>query len=294
MAIFVTGDTHGSQNYYGAGFDGFMTRLNTMNFPEQKELTKDDYVVICGDFGGVWNYTEESASERYSLDWLEKKPFTTLFVPGNHENYDRLTGLNDPKLIDSWMYDNSSEEEKQKIVSGYPQKLWHGGMVRELRQSVLMLERGFVFNINGKKCFAFGGAASHDIYHGIIKAEEFDSLHDIHNECKKMDDDGRSMYRINHISWWEQEMPSQMEMEMGWAMLEDEKYKVDFIFTHDGPISLVRYLTHSSNPDALTKYFEEVKNKVDYKHWFFAHHHRNFTFPGGKDHVLYEQIIQIA
>ena len=23
-------------------------------FPEQKEMTKEDFVIICGDFGGIW------------------------------------------------------------------------------------------------------------------------------------------------------------------------------------------------------------------------------------------------
>ena len=54
MAIYVTGDTHGSQPHGWLSVDGFMHRLNTTSFPEQKELGKEDYVVICGDFGGVW------------------------------------------------------------------------------------------------------------------------------------------------------------------------------------------------------------------------------------------------
>ena len=74
--IFVTGDTHGD----------WMTRLNSHSFPEGVELTKDDYVIICGDFG-LWHDTKE---ERHNLEWLDNKPFTTLFVCGNHENYDRL------------------------------------------------------------------------------------------------------------------------------------------------------------------------------------------------------------
>ena len=44
--IFVTGDTHGEHDIH---------KLNTIGFPEQKGLTRDDYVIICGDFGGVWN-----------------------------------------------------------------------------------------------------------------------------------------------------------------------------------------------------------------------------------------------
>jgi hypothetical protein len=53
-------------------------------------MTKADYVIICGDFDGVWAKDEESKEEKYNLDWLNNKPFTTLFVDGNHENIDWL------------------------------------------------------------------------------------------------------------------------------------------------------------------------------------------------------------
>lgn len=49
MAIYVTGDTHGAKQYGFCSVDGFMHRLNIDSFPEQKMMTKDDYVVICGD-----------------------------------------------------------------------------------------------------------------------------------------------------------------------------------------------------------------------------------------------------
>ena len=77
--IYVTGDIHAEPD-----------RFNTENFPEQKEMTKDDYVIICGDFGGVWNKDGESKMETSALDGLDGKAFTTLFVDGNHENFDRL------------------------------------------------------------------------------------------------------------------------------------------------------------------------------------------------------------
>ncbi len=77
--IYITGDCH--RNF---------ERFNTENFPEQKEMTKDDYVIICGDFGGVWDKDVSGKEEAWWLNWLEKKPFTTLFVDGNHENFDRL------------------------------------------------------------------------------------------------------------------------------------------------------------------------------------------------------------
>lgn len=293
MAIFVTGDTHGIKrvSLFG-GVDGFMNRLNDMSFPEQKHLTKDDFVVICGDFGGVWDWKGENAEEKLGLDWLESKSFTTLFVPGNHENYDRLMGINDDKLIDSWMFDYLDENTKKHIVSGYPLKEWHGGMVRELRPSVLMLERGYVFDIDGKKCFAFGGAASHDISGGILNPLDFKSEYEFNNEYMNWYNDDR-MFRVKHISWWEQEMPSKMEMERGWAMLEDEKYKMDFIFTHDGPYSSKSSLLYRVKSDELTRYLEHVKAKVDYKKWFFGHLHMNQACVDVNDICLYEQILRI-
>ena len=173
MAIYVTGDAHGADKFSPFGVDGFVNRLNMESFPEQKFMTKDDYVVILGDFGGVWDYRGESKKEKHDLDWLDSRNFTTLFVPGNHENYDRLTGITDEKLLDTWIFKGVSEEEKEKIKTGYPQKAWNGGVVRELRPSVLMLERGYVFNIDGCKCFAFGGARSHDISGGILQPASF-------------------------------------------------------------------------------------------------------------------------
>lgn len=51
-------------------------------------MNRDDCTIICGDFGGLW---ADTPAEAYWLDCLEEKPFTTLFVDGNHENFDRLT-----------------------------------------------------------------------------------------------------------------------------------------------------------------------------------------------------------
>ena len=41
--IYVTGDTHGN-----------FRRFQPEYFPEQAGVTKNDVVIIAGDFGGVW------------------------------------------------------------------------------------------------------------------------------------------------------------------------------------------------------------------------------------------------
>ena len=94
MVIFLTGDTHGD-----------FSRLRPEVFREQERLSKEDYVIICGDFGSIW---DGSDTEQQWLDWLADRPFTTLFVDGNHENYVRMarrTGADDPSRCsasDAW------------------------------------------------------------------------------------------------------------------------------------------------------------------------------------------------
>ncbi len=153
--IFITGDTHGPTPFGLHSVDGFVKRFNMENFPEQKDLRRDDFVIICGDFGGIWNYDSrydstrsafkdkicldhgESKEEKYWLDWLGEKNFTVLFCDGNHENFDRLSGA-------------------------YPELDFHGGRAHMIRGNVFHLMRGHVFNLDGVSVFVFGGARSHD------------------------------------------------------------------------------------------------------------------------------------
>ena len=79
MSVYITGDTHGGFQRFGSKY-----------FPQQKNMGREDYVIVTGDFGGLW---DGSPKDQYWLDWLEEKPFTTLFVDGNHENFDLLNAL---------------------------------------------------------------------------------------------------------------------------------------------------------------------------------------------------------
>lgn len=250
--IYVTGDCH--QNF---------RKFNTKIFPEQKEMTKEDYVIICGDFGGVWNKEVENKEEKHLLDWLEEKPFTTLFVDGNHENFDRLYS--------------------------YPVELWHGGKVHKIRPSVIHLMRGQIYEIDGKSFFTFGGASSHDIESGILdpKAPDF-------KEKKKWLDREWRSYRVNHITWWAQELPSEEEMQEGRANLAAHDNQVDFIVTHCCATSTQMLIdAQKLKPDIETDYLEEIKQAIQFKKWFFGHYHDNRNV-SKKEILIYEQFVRIG
>ncbi len=244
----MTGDTHGEIN-----------RFSAKAFPEQKEMTKDDYVIILGDFGLVWDWNGESGLERYWLDWLEAKPFTTLFIDGNHENHDRLNGM--------------------------PVEEWNGGKVHKIRPSVLHLMRGQVFSIDGLKVFTFGGASSHDIRDGILEPGD----PRIRKWSRKRD----KLFRVNGRSWWERELPTDEEMAEGVYNLDKAGWKVDLILTHCAPTGTSARMGNGLYPsDRLTDYLEDIKQKAEYSRWFFGHHHINKRI-SDREICLYEQIIRV-
>lgn len=114
--LYITGDTHGDYN-------DFIDRTKKL------ELTPDDTVIICGDFGFIF-------IDDYFLTKLVKLPWNIAFVDGNHENFDKL--------------------------ERYPVENWNGGKVHRIAKNIVHLMRGNVFSIEGKTFFCMGGAYSID------------------------------------------------------------------------------------------------------------------------------------
>lgn len=119
--IFVTGDLHGDYDLH---------KLNTYTL---KNLTRQDYVIIAGDGGIVW---DGGGKDKYVQNILNHKKFTTCYVDGNHENFD--------------------------LLNAYPVSEWHGGKVHIINENIIHLMRGQVYEIEGLKFFTMGGATSID------------------------------------------------------------------------------------------------------------------------------------
>ncbi|NFG98402.1 metallophosphoesterase [Clostridium sporogenes] len=228
--IYITGDTH---------FPNDIEKLNELNFTEYKNLTKKDYVIITGDFGGVWN---NSKQESYWREWLHKKNFTILFIDGNHENFD--------------------------LLYKFPIEDKFGGKVHKINDSVYHLMRGQVFNINGLKFWTMGGATSTD-----------------------------KENRQEHISWWKEEIPNQIEMNEGLDNLRKHNNEVDYILTHTCSSSILKDITkiYGFQPkpeDGINKYLQIIEEKVDFKHWYFGHFHEDIEIDA-KHTLVFEKIIKI-
>ena len=223
--IYITGDTHIPVD---------TSKLSTKRFPQQKYMTKNDYLIICGDFGGVWNASNQ---EKYYIKWLENKNFTTLFVDGNHENFDML---NEFPVVD-----------------------FCGGKAHKIRDKIYHLMRGNFFEIEGKKFYTFGGASSHD--------KEF---------------------RKEGKNWWKEELPTCEEIKRAQKVLETQGMQVDFVITHCAPSSVQDMVKQGYDKNILTDFFEQLKNTLTYKKWFFGHYHTDVDVDE-KHCALFERVVRL-
>ena len=117
--IYITGDIHREQDIH---------KINPREFTVGDTLTENDYIIICGDFGCVW---DGSTGDNFWLKWLDSLPWNTLFIDGNHENFD--------------------------VLNTYPIEEYKGGKVHRIRSKVFHLMRGEIFDIDGKLLYAVDG-----------------------------------------------------------------------------------------------------------------------------------------
>ena len=157
--VYVTGDMHGD-------IERFSER-------KLKKLKAEDTLIILGDFGFVWQNTEE---EKKNLEFISKRRFKTLFIDGTHENH--------------------------KALKEFPETELFGGRVRSLGGNLYMLCRGEVYNIEDKKILAFGGGQSDDKEFRVEGQtwfeEELPSIEEIENAKKNIENCGGVDYIVTH------------------------------------------------------------------------------------------------
>ncbi len=117
--IYVTGDMHGDENRVSK------SRLSMMK--------KGDTLIVCGDFGFLW---DNSAKEQTIRKKLEKRNYTICFVDGTHENF--------------------------SLLNSFPVVEWNGGLAHKIQSNIYHLMRGQMYTIDGQKVFTMGGGETPD------------------------------------------------------------------------------------------------------------------------------------
>lgn len=226
--VYLAGDIHGELEIEKLS-DFFELEANT------RTLSEDDYVIILGDVGVCW---DGGARDEFVVQKLNKLPITVLWIDGNHENFD--------------------------LIDKLPVTDWHGGKVQFIGSRIIHLMRGYIYEICGKKFWAFGGGFSID-----------------------------KMYRREGISWWSREMPSYEEYERGKMNLQKQSKDVDFIITHTVPRHIAFRLVENVYPgeEELQKYLQGISEQVKFEQWYFGHWHIDCKID--KYVGLYDEIVRL-
>lgn len=159
--MYITGDLHGEID---------IDKLSLKYWKDRYNCTE---LVILGDFGLIFN-DPQVKTEKYWLDWLNNMPWTTLFIDGNHENFDLINKL--------------------PIITKY------NGKVGVVSDKIYHLRRGEIYNINNNKIFCFGGAESIDKHWRILgKSWWNEEIPSISEQNYALDNLEKIQYNVDYV-----------------------------------------------------------------------------------------------
>lgn len=211
LAVYLTGDTHRD-----------FSRI--YEFCEEYETTAEDILVILGDAG--INYFCDFRDYELKSE-LAKLPITLLCIHGNHE--------------------------ERPYELEYDVMKWHEGIVYYEKEypNLLFAKDGEIYDFEGKKAIAIGGAYSVDKY-----------------------------YRLRYgLAWFKSEQPNREIREYVMAQLEKSKWKVDYVFSHTVPVeyepvwAFLPGIDQSTVDKSTEIWLQEIAEKLTFDGWFAGHFH---------------------
>ena len=243
--IYVTGDTHGEID---------IAKLWPENWPQGQQLSRDDCLVICGDFGAIWSGGQRDDD---LLGWYEGQPWTTLFVDGNHENFDRIGQFPITERFGGHV----------QVVPGY--------------DHVIHLMRGEVYDLpmgEGDTVCAFvmGGATSTDRMWRV---------------------EGRSWWPQEMPSEQEYDNATANLKRVEWRVDYVFTHEVPYSALYDALDWSYAAQRCDPKGDELTGYLQWVNDNLDkdrLRMWYAGHHHVDRKVLDDKHRVLYQDIVALG
>ncbi|MBQ7113155.1 MAG: metallophosphoesterase [Clostridia bacterium] len=209
---FITGDTH--RDF--CRVEAFCASVGT---------SKEDVLIILGDAG--INYFG-GGRDRHLKKRLSKLPITLFCIHGNHER-------------------------RPYTVSSYREAEWSGGAVyrENAFPNLLFAKDGEIYDLDGKKCIAIGGAYSVD----------------------------KELRLANGWGWWEDEQPSEEIKGYVEGRLSSRNNRVDYILSHTCPLryepqeAFIRGVDESKVDKSTGLWLDEIEGRLDYTKWYCGHYH---------------------
>ena len=210
--VYITGDIHGQTE-------------RITYFADRFGMTEEDIIVILGDVGANYYLNKRDKKTKEQLSSI--KP-TILCIHGNHE-------------------------ARPDKLAGYETKIWNDGLVQYQPDypNLFFAVDGALYNINGKRCIALGGAYSVDKYYRLEKG----------------------------YAWFEDEQPSDTIKNYVNNQLLSVSNKVDVVFSHTCPLkyepreAFLSCIDQSTVDKSTEQWLDTIEDSLDYKAWYCGHGH---------------------
>lgn len=225
--IYITGDTH--RNF-----------RNVFRFCKETNTTTNDLLIILGDTG--INYYLDDRDIDVKED-LAETPITLLCIHGNHE-------------------------ERPENIPTYQQLDFCGDAAycEPEYPNIIFAKDGSVYNLNGTKCLALGGAYSVDKFYRLERGWQWFASEQITDTRKA-------------------------EIEQ---ILNKNNWTVDYVLSHTcpyytRPVHLFLHSIDQSTVDSsMEVWLQKVADRLDFKRWYFGHYHDDWD--NGKYTMFYTDI----
>lgn len=210
--IYRTGDKHG---YY----------RSVAAFCEEYGTTKEDVLIILGDAG--INYYLGLRDEPLKTE-LQELPITLFCIHGNHE-------------------------QRPYEISTYEEMEWRGGIVYVEKEypNLLFAKDGEIYDFDGKKAIALGGAYSVDKFYRVARG----------------------------YAWFANEQPSDEIKDYVEQRLDETDWTVDYVLSHTVPRkyepveAFLEGLDQSRVDKSTEDWLDEIEGRLSYEKWFCGHYH---------------------
>ena len=223
VMVFLTGDIHGEP-------------FRIKRFYNNSGLMESDTIIILGDVGANYHLDSRDALCKSVLNSIG---VDILCLHGNHEIR--------PFNIDT-----------------YHLTEWNGGRVwvEDEYPNLLFAKDGEIYNIEGNRFIAIGGAYSVDKYYRLARG----------------------------IDWWEDEQPSEEIKRYVEKQLSENE--IDIVLSHTCPMRyeptevFLSQVDQSTVDSSTEMWLNKIEESIDYTAWYCGHWHTDKRID--KMHFLFE------
>ena len=234
MAVFITGDTHGKVEDTRTRIQWRLDRFPGRKIDDGFDKSRDTVLIILGDFGGNFGGGRDKFDIQFK-QMLEDMGISYFVIRGNHDQ--RPSNLYNG---DTWHFEQMFDGPTY-VENDFPHIHY-------------AMDYPWIYNIEGNKTLVLPGAYSVD-----------------------------KNWRLNYEKtygvpiWFHDEQMTEAEREYVWTLCKLNDFKFDLILSHTCPrgfIPLDSINTGVSGIDSsMENLFNQVEHKVEYKSWFWGHHH---------------------